>query len=93
MTRRYVALFTAFSATLIAAASLAWLAIAVSSGVTESFDSSVRLAIHQWTSLALITMAQGISILGSVIFIAGAFVVAVVAFRIAGCRRAVVRLT
>jgi undecaprenyl-diphosphatase len=93
VTHRQVALFTTFSATLIAAVSLAWLAIAVSSGGTETFDSAVRLAIHQWASPALTTIAQGITIFGSVAFIAAAFIVAVVAFRIVGWPRAAARLT
>jgi membrane-associated phospholipid phosphatase len=72
---------------------LVWLTVAVASGSTQSFDELIRDGVHHFASPVLTALAQAITRLGSVAFLAAASVVAVSGLLLAGLRREATQLT
>ncbi len=76
----------------IAAALFGWLAVARRSGATLGFDLAVRARVHRSASPAMTALARVVATLGSPIFVAVSFAIAMLAFHRAGWRRAAVTL-
>lgn len=72
---------------------LVWLTVAVASGSTQDFDELIRDGVHHFASPVLTALAQAITRLGSVAFLAAASVVAVSGLLLAGLRREAIQLT
>jgi undecaprenyl-diphosphatase len=72
---------------------LIWLVAAVASGSTQDFDASIRNGVHGFASAAVTALAQWITRLGSIAFLAGAYAVCLVALLLARLRRDAIRLT
>jgi undecaprenyl-diphosphatase len=72
---------------------LIWLVAAVASGSTQDFDASIRNGVHGFAFPAVTALAQAITRLGSIAFLAGAYAVCLVALLLARLRRDAIRLT
>lgn len=77
---------------LVSLAILVWLIAEVTLGDTRGFDFWVRDGIHSVASPALTTLAQAITLLGSILFLSIAFAVSLVAFLLARLWQEAVRL-
>jgi len=88
-----MALIVGIAWTLITLALFIRLAAALSSDSIQNFDAAIRLDIHQWASPPLTSLAQGITVLGSVRFIGMAFVIAIAGCLKVGWQQSAVTLT
>ncbi len=93
MTRNRAVRLSGFAVGSVSVGLLVWLAVAVSSGSTLSFDSSIRDTIHRYASPALTVAAQSITVLGSILFLSIAFAASLIGLLLARLRREAIRLT
>ena len=76
----------------VAAALLAWLALARRSGATLELDLGIRARVHEWASPPMTALARGLATVGSPTVLTLFFAIAMVAFHRFEWKRAAVTL-